>query len=62
MCDKEFRIFFGIMLITRIEGIPGGDLWTDGGKTEGYKTLPNLDKDIMPGYRFKQMKQFIPYM
>ena len=62
VCNKELWVFLGIILIARIEGIPGGDLWKDGGRTEGYKSIPNLDKDIMPSYRFKQIKYFITYM
>ena len=50
------------MLVARIEGIPGGDLWKDGGKTEGYKTIPNLERDVMQGCRFKQIKRFVSYM
>ena len=62
VCNKELWVFLGIILIARIEGIPGGDLWKDGGRTEGYKSIPNLDKDIMHSYRFKQIKYFITYM
>lgn len=59
---KELCVFLGIMLVARIEGIPGGDLWKDEGKTEGYKILPNIERDRMSGYRFKQIKKFVPYM
>ena len=60
--EQEFFKFFGIMLVARIEGIPGGNLWNNNGKTEGYKRLSNLEKDTMKQYRFRQLKRFIPYM
>lgn len=50
------------MLVARIEGIPGGDLWKDEGRTEGYKIVPNIERDVMSGYQFKQIKKFVPYM
>ena len=47
------------MLVTRIEGVPGSDFWTDVGKTEGHKTLPNLDKDAVRGRRIMQANQLM---
>lgn len=32
---RELWVFLKIMLVGRIECIPGGDLWKDDGKTEG---------------------------
>jgi len=36
---REFWAFLGIMLVAWIEGIPGGNLWKNNGRTEGYRNL-----------------------
>ena len=55
----EFWKFLGILLVARLEGVPGRMLWKNGGQTEGYKTMPNMEQDIMPQYRFKEIKTYI---
>ena len=57
----EFFKFFGILLIARIEGVPGGNLWKNDGRTEGYKKIPCLEKGVMKEYRFKQIKRLLPF-
>ena len=60
--QKEFWVFFGILLIARIEGVQGGELWRNKGRTEGYRQLPNLDRDFMKQYRFKHIKKYVSFM
>jgi hypothetical protein len=59
---KEFWAFFGILLVARLEGTPGGNLWKTGGKTEGYKEILNLDLKVMKQYRFKELVTYLPFM
>ena len=60
--QNEFWVFFGILLIASIEGVQGGELWKNKGRTEGYRQLPNLDDDIMKQYRFKEIKKHVSFM
>ena len=60
--QNEFWKFFGLMLVARLEGIPGGDLWKNNGLTEGYRNLPNIGRMHMTQFRFKEIKRFVSYM
>ena len=57
--EREFWKFFGILLVARLEGIPGGNLWKNGSQTERYKRVPNLEKYVMNQYRFKEIKRYL---
>jgi len=59
---REFWAFLGIMLVARIEGIPGGNLWKNSGRTEGYRNVVNLDKGVMMEYRFRQIKTYVSFL
>jgi len=59
---KEFWAFFGILLVARLEGTQGGNLWKAGGKTEGYKDIMDLYLKVMKQYRFKELITYLPFM
>ena len=60
--QNEFWKFFGLLLVVRLEGVAGGDLWKNNGATEGYWNLPNIGRMHMTQTRFKEIKKFVSYM
>ncbi|GFH47221.1 hypothetical protein CTEN210_08413 [Chaetoceros tenuissimus] len=56
----EFWCFFGIMLVARIEGLAGTQLWNSK-RSEGWRKNVDLSM-FMNESRFKSIKKWIPYL
>ncbi|GFH45724.1 hypothetical protein CTEN210_02198 [Chaetoceros tenuissimus] len=56
----EFWCFFGIMLVARIEGLAGNQLWNKK-RSEGWRKTTDLS-NFMNESRFKTIKKWIPYL
>ena len=50
------------MQLTRIENMPGGNLWSNNGRSEGYSDVENIGSKYMKEYRFKEIKYFLSYL
>ena len=58
--EREFWIFWGVMLVARIEGKPGGQLW-ETKEPEGYGKKVDLGC-FMKRHRFMDIKSYIPFL
>ena len=54
----EFLKFCAILMIARYKGIASGNLWTNGGRSEGYRDIPNIANKRTPKYRFDEIKLY----
>ena len=59
---REFLVFLGIMILARTEGVPGGNLWKLGGKTEGYRDHLDLTGKYMTKTRHSQIMDCVSYL
>ena len=59
MTEKEWWIFFGIMLSAHCYGDGGSSLWSKSDEGDGILSTPNMDK-YMKEWRFKEIKKLIP--
>ena len=58
--EREFWVFWGIILVARLEGRKGGRLW-DRSEPEGYGSKVDLS-GYMKEHRFIDIKRFIPFL
>ena len=51
------------MLIACVENKPGGNLWNNNGRSEGYCDVPNIGSwKYMKQYQFKELKHMLSYL
>ena len=58
----ESLVFLGIILMTWVKNVPGGNLWKIGRRSEEYRDRLNMARNYMPTYRFKEIKHFVSYL
>ena len=51
------------MLIACVQNMPGGNLWNNNGRSEGYCDVPNIGSwKYMKQYQFKELKHMLSYL
>ena len=58
--EREFWVFWGILLAARLEGRRGGKLW-DRSEPDGYGSKVDLSRH-MKEHRFLDIKRFVPFL
>ena len=59
---NEFLKFCAILMMARYEGVPGGNMWKNAGRSEGYRDIPNIANEFLPKYRFEEIKYYCKYL
>ena len=60
--QHEFLKFCAILMIARYEGVASGNLWKNGGRSEGYRDIPNIANKYMPKHRLDEIKWYCSYL
>ena len=60
--QHEILKFCAILMIARYKGVASGNLWKNGGRSEGYRDIPNIANKYMQKYRFDEIKWYVAYL